>query len=271
MSKNLKNTTPKFFGGDISDVINFFNDISILFDMFKNDKYSFEEFPDNFIETYLRIIKETQEFINFDWHPSLSTGEETLLFQFANFYSLLKEDKSSFFIFIDEGENTLHPNWQKKYISYIVQFFRDNFPKIEFHIILTSHSPFLLSDIPRENIIFLKDGKNDKGINHKQTFGANIHTLLSDSFFMEDGLMGEFAKNKIKEIVKQLNDHKEQKEPLTEAEQQDIKKVIQAIGEPFLNQKLWNMYQSLFNDTDAEKRRLNEEMDRIKKKLEGLN
>jgi len=53
-------------------------------------------------------------------------------------------------------------------------------------------------------------------------------------------------------------------------EQENIKKVIQAIGEPFLNQKLWNMYQSLFNDTDAEKRRLNEEMNRIKKKLEGL-
>src|SRR5690606_21819261 len=35
-----------------------------------------------------------------------------------------------------------------------------------------------------------------------QTFGANIHTLLSNGFFMSDGLMGEFAKGKINEIKK---------------------------------------------------------------------
>ena len=86
---------------------------------------------------------------------------------------------------------------------------------------------------------------------------------------MENGLMGEFARKRIKKIVKQLNDHKEKKF-ITETEQQDIKKVIQAIGEPFLNQKLWNMYQSLFNDIDAEEKRLNEEIDRIKKKIKGL-
>jgi len=38
------------------------------------------------------------------------------------------------------------------------------------------------------------------------TFGANIHTLLSHGFFMEDGLMGEFAKEKINEVIKFLND-----------------------------------------------------------------
>ena len=187
-------------------------------------------------------------------------------------------------IFLDEFEIGLHPQWQKKVIDYIVNFLKE-LTDIKFHIILTSHSPFLLSDIPKQNIIFLDTYKEDdievknekqKEGNCKvveglsQTFGANIHTLLSDSFFMDEGLMGEFAKNKIKKIVKQLNDHKEQKELLTEAEQQDIKKVIQAIGEPFLNQKLWNMYQSLFNDTDAEKKRLNDEMARIQKKLESL-
>jgi len=251
ISKDLENTTPKYFGGDISNIINFFNDISNLFDIFKKYKYSFEEFPDNFIETYLRIIKETQEFINFNWHPHLSTGEETLLFQFANFYSVLKEDRSNFFIFIDEGENTLHPNWQKKYISYLVQFFRDNFPKIEFHIVLTSHSPFIVSDLPKDNILFMKEGKEDKGV-HKQTFGANIHTLLSDSFFMEDdGLMGEFAKNKIQEIMDFLNNKKKIEEISTKEEQ--IKQVIESIGETFLKDKLLRMYYDKF-DTKKQER-----------------
>ena len=28
--------------------------------------------------------------------------------------------------FIDEGESTLHPNWQKMYIKYIIDFFQKN-------------------------------------------------------------------------------------------------------------------------------------------------
>jgi energy-coupling factor transporter ATP-binding protein EcfA2 len=195
-------------------------------------------------------------------------------------------------VLLDEFELGLHPNWQKKSIKYITDFLQHITDK-EFHLIITSHSPFILSDIPKQNIIFLdtynkkksekkypnltfddlKDGNCINVTNEIdiKPFGANIHNLLADGFFMDDGLMGEFAKNKIKKIVKQLNAHKEGKIELKIPEQQNIKKVIQAIGEPFLNQKLWNMYQSLFNDTEAEKRRLKEEMDRIKKKLEGLN
>ncbi|MEA2027977.1 MAG: hypothetical protein U9N49_03255 [Campylobacterota bacterium] len=48
--------------------------------------------------------------------------------------------------------------------------------------------------------------KHDEVLAKKQTFGANIHTLLSDSFFMSGGLMGEFAKGEINEII---NFHKE--------------------------------------------------------------
>jgi len=222
----------------------------------------------------------------------LSFGEQQLLFILNQIYSLGAEKdqdlyekidiqdlveqghdvsnipqyyKINYIILFDEIDIGFHPEWQKRTIQYIIDFLNSTDDEKYYHLVFTTHSPFLLSDIPKENIVFL----NDEPV-IKQTFGANIHTLLSDSFFMDKGLMGEFAKNKIKKIVKQLNDHKEEKKFLTEAEQQDIKKIIQAIGEPFLNQKLWNMYQSLFNDTDAEEKRLNEEMARIQKKLESL-
>ena len=77
---------------------------------------------------------------------------------------------------------------------------------IKLNIILTSHSTFILSDLPKENIIFLEKGKQVYPFEDgKQTFGANIHTLLSHGFFMKDGLMGEFAKNKINEVINFLN------------------------------------------------------------------
>jgi hypothetical protein len=78
------------------------------------------------------------------------------------------------------------------------------------HFIITSHSPFVLSDLPKENVIFLeKDEKTGycKNVTKEtniETFGANIHTLLSHGFFMKDGLMGEFAKEKINKILTYL-------------------------------------------------------------------
>jgi len=136
---------------------------------------------------------------SFETEVHFSSGELALMFYFRS----LENIKENEILLIDECELYLHPNWQKKFLFYLIQFF-----KKKIQIILTTHSPFLLSDIPKQNIIFLDKDENgnckvlkhDKVMNKKQTFGANIHTLLSDSFFMEDGLMGEFAKSKINEI-----------------------------------------------------------------------
>ena len=133
------------------------------------------------------------------------------------------EEKNNILLF-DEIELYLHPNWQKRVLKIILDFIHKNKLKKNLHIIVASHSPFILSDIPKENVIFLnkfdkeetknkypkldaKDLKDGNCINvskhiELKTFGANIHTLLSNGFFMSDGLMGEFAKSKINEIKK---------------------------------------------------------------------
>ena len=38
----------------------------------------------------------------------------------------------------------------------------------------------------------------------QKSFGANIHDLLADSFFIGDGLIGDFAKEKINETIEEL-------------------------------------------------------------------
>ena len=211
----------------------------------------------------------------------LSSGEKQKIYSINTIVDYLHKSKKenedkAVNIILDEIELYFHPELQRTYIIDLLRAIKISGIDLNINIIFITHSPFILSDIPESKILFLdkksdevdpKSVPKDNGI---QTFGANIHTLLSDNFFMSNGLMGEFAKNKIKKIVKQLNDHKEKKIELTIPEQENIKKVIQAIGEPFLNQKLWNMYQSLFNDTDAEEKHLNEEMARIQKKLESL-
>jgi hypothetical protein len=114
------------------------------------------------------------------------------------------------------------------------------------NIIFTTHSPFILSDLPKENVIFLEKGKQVYPFeDRKQTFGANIHTLLSHGFFMKDGLMGEFAKEKIQSII---NYHEELlKKELTKNENKKQRDKEKAIYEKEHKSEFWKI-QSIIGD-----------------------
>ncbi len=177
-------------------------------------------------------------------------------------------------VFIDEFELGLHPNWQKRFIKELYEFF--NLIGRDIHFIITSHSPFLLSDIPKQNVIFLKKDEeigncinvtNDIWLN---PFGANIHTLLSHGFFMKDGLMGEFAKNKITKILNFLSN----KSKWIDTPIDNIKPIIKLIGEPFLKDKLLKMYDVKFpklnDEKEIRKQLLENEIKKLQKELKGL-
>lgn len=157
-------------------------------------------------------------------------------------HSESKENENTFFL-IDEPDATFHPNWQRKYVSQLLNIYK-NYKK-NIHLIITSHSPFILSDIPKANVIFLeKDEKtgNCKNVSNRidiNPFGANIHTLLSHGFFMKDGLMGEFAKKKIDLAIKYLN-----QKILTEDELNYCENIISIIGEPIIKRELQRMLDS---------------------------
>lgn len=215
---------------------------------------------------------------NIDYHfLSLSSGEKLYLNFLVNYtYTLFKlKDKYRGVMLFDEIELSFHPNWQKKILSHLLHIYKkilkDEKKSLDIHLLFSSHSPFVLSDLPKDNVIFLKDGEQVEGVQKKQTFGANIHTLLSDSFFMEDGLMGEFAKNKIQEIMDYLNDKKSIKDISTSMK--SIKDVIENIGEPFLRQKLLDMYYKKFEGEALKKARKDEliaAQQRIEEELKKL-
>jgi energy-coupling factor transporter ATP-binding protein EcfA2 len=182
----------------------------------------------------------------------LSFGEQQLLFILNQLYSFKNsqitgidsivdngqqheiescKNIDSYIVLLDEIDIGWHPNWQKRMINYICDFLK-LIPEKTFHLIFATHSPFILSDIPKENVIFLKDGKQDKTVDI-DTFGANIHTLLSHGFFMSDGLMGEFAKEKINKAIEYLN-----KPKLTQEEIEYCENIISIIGEPIIKNQL---------------------------------
>lgn len=114
---------------------------------------------------------------------------------------------------MDEIELYFHPELQRNYLSYLHHTIsKSNSNNIlGINILFVTHSPFILSDIPNTKILFLD--KDIKDINSKtisstkeiKTFGANIHELLINGFFMNNSI-GEFALKEIKTIVEFHNE-----------------------------------------------------------------
>lgn len=184
----------------------------------------------------------------------ISSGEESLLTLFARLYDVFispNVENYNIIIFIDEIDLYFHPDWQKKLITKLLEFFNTYFKDKKIHLIFTANNPLMISDILSYNTVFLQKIDNNTTIinnsltDHKNTFAANIHTLLSDSFFMKDGTMGDFAKNKLNGIIEKLNN---KKGTISESERQNIKKTIKLIGEPIIRKKLMSMYNECFYD-----------------------
>ncbi|WP_175474584.1 hypothetical protein [Pedobacter rhizosphaerae] len=114
-------------------------------------------------------------------------------------------------IIYDEIELYFHPEYQRQFISRIIRSLKSVHLGKKSHInainfLFLTHSPFILSDIPSSNILFLQsDAVPETDISAFKTFGANIHDLLQLSFFLKDGSMGEFARHKINETISFIN------------------------------------------------------------------
>lgn len=102
----------------------------------------------------------------------------------------------------DEVEVCFHPEYQRIFIKKLTDMLKkmakDDF---RFNVFIITHSPFILSDIPQENILYLEEGAVANEKIKKNPFAANVNDILHQSFFMDNGFTGEFAKQKINSII----------------------------------------------------------------------
>ena len=146
-----------------------------------------------------------------------SSGERAILNFMSRIYFLSKiskyfKDKNyklreNILLLIDEIDLYLHPAWQQKIITTLINELNECFPDNVFQIVFSTHSPIVLSDMPTQNCVFLKKGHTGiimkKAV--KQTFGCNIFNLYKDAFFLENGnTFGEYSRTFINNIAKEI-------------------------------------------------------------------
>lgn len=151
--------------------------------------------------------------------PGLSSGEEQLLNNIISIFLKLNtirtnnnEDLNEVLLCIDEPDNYLHPSWARKYVSVLVsalnKFASEKNGKFIFDVIISSHSPFLVSDFFKERINVIKmneDNNISTRVVSKGKFGilSNIVDILLNDYFL-DFPYGEYSLNKFIEIRNKL-------------------------------------------------------------------
>ena len=224
-----------------------------------------------FYDEYKKLVKNNY-FLYFDW--GLSSGETAMLDLYSKFYqiyqSIKNSEKKDVLLLIDEADAYFHPQWQKDYVKDTLNVAKQIFEGFGVQIILATHSPIMLSDITKQNVLYLKKEENGgtKVVpreERQETFGANIFSLFKDTFFLEGSGIGSFAEENLEELLKRIHDLKE----INEEEIEYIKKRIMMIGDPFIRQKFENEFCICIEKKDSQ-RSLDEKIRFFEKEIESL-
>ncbi|GAB6078488.1 AAA family ATPase [Hydrogenobaculum acidophilum] len=182
-------------------------------------------------------------FLYISTYPPLSSGQKRLINLFTNIEKFIHENKDTknMLLLLDEPDAYLHPEWQRLLIFLITKFLKQ-FEDKDFHIIISTHSPFVISDIPKDNCVFLEMKYNLETKDNEakvkphdeisDTLAQNIYYLLTDSFFMEKGV-GEYINQKLKHFLELVNEGS-----LSTKDEEEFKNLISMIGDKIIQSKL---------------------------------
>lgn len=179
----------------------------------------------------------------------LSNGQKRSLINRQKIFDCLKEEKYT--IIFDEPENEYHPEMSRwfwadlvKEVEFTKKYLCDEIQTSDIDlsekkknirelneryvtIIVATHSPFLLSDLFRHNILALENQGDGfvREADIKNTFAGNIAEILCDSMFM-NGMVGAFAEEQIQSLFrKKIKD---------ETDLNNRKQLVGQIGDPIL-------------------------------------
>jgi len=238
----------------------------------------------------------------------LSSGEISLLSLFAKIEYIINpfpaqngldlfdqsgiNDSKTLIFLLDEPDTFLHPNWSRQLINTLIFYLKDKFKeKHDIQILLATNNPFMLSDLYSHNVIKLEKNKSSKEITASnpanQTFGANIHELLDDTFFMES-TVGGYAYKRITFLINQISPSKSKQKYkktqtvcklINEHFGTKIKKEevytfldhqINLISEKVLREKMLSMLNSWYASQFSELENLKKQKDALIEQIEKL-
>ena len=198
-------------------------------------------------------------FLSFDFNRPLSSGESALLKFFSRLYYALNNqpeniNENEIHLFLDEVDAYLHPEWQRawllrfleglKFFDRILLMNGKISNHLKFQIFMATHSPFMVTDFLRDNLVLLKRTSmnestkvvayNIRKRKNSGTFCANIYDLMESGFFLGNSI-GSFAEKKIRDLLRATK----------ESNVKNLKKnkIFKNIGDPVLKSLIYENFE----------------------------
>ena len=184
-----------------------------------------------------------------EFYYNMSTGEANIL-KVMSYVKWLQMNsfQGTCQLVVDELESGMHLEWSRTLINFLVNYINEinRIGGMNFQLILTTHSPYMLSDIKPGNVIMLEKNQEtgySEGKVLQNTFAKNIQEIMKENLI--DNIYGDFALAKINSMIERLNGEEEQ-----EGNEEELLKEIHLISEPILRNKLLEMYDNKYNTSE---------------------
>lgn len=112
-------------------------------------------------------------------------------------------------LILDEPDATFHPEWSRKFIYSLTTTLNQPpfiYYPCKYQLILTTHSPIVLSDLPAPNIRLLDVDEEGKAHVTESQYGlmSNINDIMVSSFFV-DKPFGSFAESYVNSLFHEID------------------------------------------------------------------
>ena len=144
----------------------------------------------------------------YGWN-GFSTGEFAKLNIFSELYNYVHNEKNkgvnSHLIVMDEVDLYLHPDWQRTFLSELLDFIHTEFKNNNIQLILSTHSPIIISDFLPEDIVSLDKVGGKTEIVESFGFGSHITDLYVEGMHLKS-TFGAHSKKAINNILNRQNE-----------------------------------------------------------------
>lgn len=208
-----------------------------------------------FFTCYLGAILHVNGFLSFEWN--MSTGEYARFDLYSQLYKLGSKTQEkefnkrlradSFLLMIDEVDLYIHPQWQQEFVYTLLRDINKLFVNKKVQVIIATHSPIVLSDIPSKHVIYFPEIAEKR-----ETFAANIYNLYNDSFYLSKNIfvVGKFACELLKGIYRKWGRYISRGIEELEEHREDIeheREIVEMIGEPLIKHIFLKRYAVIQN------------------------
>ncbi len=171
-------------------------------------------------------------------YPRMSAGELKMIDIFSSIASFISDKGTHYIILLDEPEKSLHPEMSRRFICNL-KTHAVMLAKVfncTFQFLISTHTPFLISDVPKPHIHCLNKNQAGQYVIEKAKKGlmSNVHDIVKDTFFL-DKPVGEFADVFFEEIIFEISN-------LNGENKDRIRKIIDDIDEPTIFTYLNKIY-----------------------------